>query len=123
MRQESPKGPLPVHREPGLFQPTGLQQHASCVALIFCSTNSGLSRYPQDSRDCPSYRRHFLHDCLFCRQDQLEQIAAKLDGPLVVQKGAKDGISDGKTTVYCEGGGSKRRAGGQVQSPSSLVFV
>ena len=49
-----------------------------------------------------------------CRQDQLEQIAKKLEGPLVVQKGAKDGISDGQTTIYCEGGGSKRRAGGQV---------
>ncbi len=48
------------------------------------------------------------------RQDQLEQIAKKLEGPLVVQKGAKDGISDGTTTIYCEGGGSKRRAGGQV---------
>ncbi|DBB02509.1 hypothetical protein WJX82_002911 [Trebouxia sp. C0006] len=47
------------------------------------------------------------------RQDQLEQIAKKLEGPLVVQKGAKDGISDGTTTIYCEGGGSKRRAGGQ----------
>ena len=49
-----------------------------------------------------------------CRQDQVEQIAKKLDGPLLVQKGAKDGISDGNQTIYCEGNGSKRRAGGQV---------
>jgi len=60
-----------------------------------------------------------LHDLcnvwwFWYRQDQLEQIAKKLEGPLVVQKGAKDGISDGTTTIYCEGGGSKRRAGGQV---------
>lgn len=49
-----------------------------------------------------------------CREDQVEQIAKKLDGPLLVQKGAKDGISDGTQTIYCEGNGSKRRAGGQV---------
>ena len=49
-----------------------------------------------------------------CRQDQVQQIAKKLDGPLLVQKGAKDGISDGNQTIYCEGNGSKRRAGGQV---------
>lgn len=36
---------------------------------------------------------------------------------MVVQKGAKDGITDGKSTIYCEGGGSKRRAGGQVIHP------
>ena len=48
------------------------------------------------------------------RQDQVEQIAKKLEGPLLVQKGAKDGISDGSQTIYCEGNGSKRRAGGQV---------
>ena len=44
----------------------------------------------------------------------MEQIAKKLNGPLLVQKGAKDGISDGNQTIYCEGNGSKRRAGGQV---------
>lgn len=44
----------------------------------------------------------------------MEKIASKLEGPVVVQKGARDGITDGKTTIYCEGGGSKRRAGGQV---------
>ena len=44
----------------------------------------------------------------------MEQIAKKLGGPLLVQKGAKDGISDGSQTIYCEGNGSKRRAGGQV---------
>ena len=31
-----------------------------------------------------------------------------------MQKGAKDGISNGDKTIYCEGNGSKRRAGGQV---------
>lgn len=56
------------------------------------------------------------------RQDQLEQIAKKLEGPLVVQKGAKDGISDGKQTIYCEGNGSKRRAGGQVCPSTSPRF-
>ena len=60
---------------------------------------------------------HFQHLCScwgMYRQDQVEQIAKKLDGPLLVQKGAKDGISDGSQTIYCEGNGSKRRAGGQV---------
>ena len=52
--------------------------------------------------------------CLPHRQDQLEQITKKLEGPVVVQKGARDGISDGQQTIYCEGNGSKRRAGGQV---------
>ena len=57
------------------------------------------------------------------RQDQLEQIAKKLEGPLVVQKGAKDGISNGKQTIYCEGNGSKRRAGGQVCCQSYHTFL
>ena len=60
-----------------------------------------------------------MHESLLLyayRQDQVEQIAKKLDGPLLVQKGAKDGISDGSQTIYCEGHGSKRRAGGQVCS-------
>ena len=55
-----------------------------------------------------------------CRQDQVEQIAKKLSGPLLVQKGAKDGISDGNQTIYCEGNGSKRRAGGQVRFDETL---
>lgn len=50
----------------------------------------------------------------------MEQIAKKLNGPVLVQKGAKDGISDGSQTIYCEGNGSKRRAGGQVCNVASF---
>ena len=52
----------------------------------------------------------------------MEQIAKKLNGPLLVQKGAKDGISDGSQTIYCEGNGSKRRAGGQVCFAETLLL-
>lgn len=42
------------------------------------------------------------------------QVAARLGGPTVVQKGSQDAISDGAQTIYCTTEGSPRRAGGQV---------
>lgn len=48
-----------------------------------------------------------------CR-NALLQVARKLDGPVVVQKGSADAISDGEQTIACTREGSPRRAGGQV---------
>ena len=42
------------------------------------------------------------------------QVARKLGGPVVVQKGSADSISDGTHTIACTWEGSPRRAGGQV---------
>jgi hypothetical protein len=44
------------------------------------------------------------------------QVVWKLDGPVVVQKGPADAISDGQQTIACAREGSPRRAGGQVRS-------
>jgi hypothetical protein len=46
--------------------------------------------------------------------DALREIATQLNGPTLVQKGAADGICDGKVTAFCDTRGSNRRAGGQV---------
>lgn len=43
----------------------------------------------------------------------LPEVARKLGGPVVVQKGSADSISDGKQTIACTREGSPRRAGGQ----------
>jgi hypothetical protein len=43
-------------------------------------------------------------------------MAAALEGPTLVRKGPQDGISNGKRTIYCTAAGSKRRAGGQVDT-------
>ena len=43
------------------------------------------------------------------------QVAARYDGPIIVQKGPHDTMSDGKHTVACTVDGSPRRAGGQVR--------
>ena len=49
------------------------------------------------------------------------QVAGRYDGPLVVQKGKYDSISDGQRTIVCRQEGSPRRAGGQVR-PLTLVL-
>jgi len=41
-------------------------------------------------------------------------VVKQLGGPVVVQKGSADTISDGKHTIACSREGSPRRAGGQV---------
>jgi ATP-dependent NAD(P)H-hydrate dehydratase len=43
---------------------------------------------------------------------QLEEVVRKLGGPVVVQKGSADTISDGRHTIACTREGSPRRAGG-----------
>jgi ATP-dependent NAD(P)H-hydrate dehydratase len=43
----------------------------------------------------------------------LPEVVRKLDGPVVVQKGSADTISDGQQTIACTREGSPRRAGGQ----------
>ncbi len=43
-------------------------------------------------------------------------MAARYDGPVIVQKGPHDAMSDGKQTVVCKVDGSPRRAGGQVRA-------
>ena len=48
-----------------------------------------------------------------------QEVSAKLDGPIIVLKGPKDAISDGRQTIFCAEEGSKRRAGGQVL----LVYI
>ena len=48
------------------------------------------------------------------------QVAAKYDGPIIVQKGLHDAISDGKQTIVCKADGSPRRAGGQVGGPCRI---
>ena len=57
--------------------------------------------------------------------DALQQVAHHLEGPIVVQKGIKDVISDGKITITCSETGSLRRAGGQgdVLSGTIAAFV
>ena len=52
--------------------------------------------------------------CLPSRDNQVQEIAAMLDGPTIVQKGSADAITNGHSTIHCEGYGSKRRSGGQV---------
>lgn len=52
--------------------------------------------------------------CLFSRDNQVQEIAAMLGGPTIVQKGSADAITNGHSTIHCEGYGSKRRSGGQV---------
>ncbi len=47
------------------------------------------------------------------------QVARKLGGPVVVQKGAADAISNGRQNITCTLEGSPRRAGGQVRPPAS----
>ena len=47
--------------------------------------------------------------------DPLMEIAKALDGPVIVRKGAKDAICDGKRSLFNGEAGSKRRAGGQVR--------
>jgi hypothetical protein len=44
----------------------------------------------------------------------------RLDGPVVVRKGAADAVGDGRQVVLCEEEGSPRRAGGQVR-PAVLI--
>ena len=43
------------------------------------------------------------------------QVVQKLDGPVVVQKGSTDNISDGVAAAACSLQGSLRRAGGQAR--------
>lgn len=43
------------------------------------------------------------------------QVVQKLDGPVVVQKGSRDNISDGAAAAACSLQGSLRRAGGQAR--------
>ena len=52
--------------------------------------------------------------CLLSRDNQVQEIAAMLDGPTIVQKGSADAITNGHSTIHCKGYGSKRRSGGQV---------
>ena len=50
------------------------------------------------------------------------QVAARYDGPIIVQKGPHDAMSDGKHSVVCNVDGSPRRAGGQVRHCSQLII-
>lgn len=43
------------------------------------------------------------------------QVARLYGGPLLVQKGKYDSISDGQRTIVCREEGSPRRAGGQAR--------
>lgn len=66
---------------------------------------------------------HNADEIGFCVQEgHLEKIAKALDGPTLVRKGAVDGITNGTTTLHCDAAGSKRRAGGQVHSLTTLCF-
>lgn len=53
-------------------------------------------------------------------EDALEEVARRLQGPVVVRKGSVDRISDGRQTIVCKEEGSHRRAGGQA---SDVVLV
>lgn len=57
--------------------------------------------------------------------DALQQVARRLQGPIVVKKGSEDCISDGNVTIRCAETGSLRRAGGQgdVLSGTIAAFV
>ncbi len=58
---------------------------------------------------------HPLHLQVICDAvSEPFQVAARYDGPIIVQKGPHDAMSDGKQTVVCKVDGSPRRAGGQV---------
>jgi ATP-dependent NAD(P)H-hydrate dehydratase len=53
--------------------------------------------------------------------DALRRVAAALEGPVVVLKGAADAISDGEVEVHCDEEGSPRRAGGQGDVLSGTI--
>lgn len=47
------------------------------------------------------------------RERLVRNLASRLNGPIVVSKGARDVISDGRLVALCDTKGSPRRAGGQ----------
>ena len=49
-------------------------------------------------------------------EDPLMVITKKLEGPIIVRKGAEDRVCNGAITISNGEGGSKRRSGGQVKS-------
>lgn len=51
-----------------------------------------------------------------------EQIARRLRGPLIMQKGNPDVITNGESKILCDEPGSNRRCGGQGVSLMSLKF-
>lgn len=59
------------------------------------------------------------------RQEITEEIARRLDGPVVVSKGAFDVITNGKESVRCTEASTPRRCGGQgdILSGALAVFV
>ena len=75
---------------------------------LFCP----LSVAASDRFATPPVTQHMA--CLLSRDNQVQEIAAMLDGPTIVQKGSADAITNGHSTIHCEGYGSKRRSGGQV---------
>ena len=58
-------------------------------------------------------------------EDALQQVAQRLDGPVVVRKGKNDVVSDGISVLVCSEQGSLRRAGGQgdVLSGTIAAFI
>jgi ATP-dependent NAD(P)H-hydrate dehydratase len=53
--------------------------------------------------------------------DALKQVAFALNGPIIVQKGSYDVISNGHVTLVCSEQGSLRRAGGQGDVLSGTI--
>jgi ATP-dependent NAD(P)H-hydrate dehydratase len=51
----------------------------------------------------------------------LENVTKSLNGPIIVQKGSSDVISDGNLTLHCSEQGSLRRAGGQGDVLSGTI--
>ena len=55
-------------------------------------------------------------------EDPLMEITKRLNGPILIRKGKADSICNGTVTIHNDEAGSKRRAGGQVSTDSTLFF-
>ncbi|GAB4819250.1 hypothetical protein N2152v2_006296 [Parachlorella kessleri] len=56
-------------------------------------------------------------------KDALQQVASRMEGPVIVRKGSADEVSDGLVTISCDEQGSLRRAGGQGDVLSGCISV
>ena len=57
-------------------------------------------------------------------KDPLMEITKRLEGPIILRKGAQDSACNGSVTISNGEGGSKRRSGGQVKNnPKCACFA